>query len=84
MSKECFQLLCDKVIEHVGVDEFKSEAYLKEKMQNRSLERNLMKAHAATTGGYICGEIKLALVLRLLAGGSYLDLALLFRRHMHQ
>jgi hypothetical protein len=37
-----------------------------------------MKAHNATTGGYICGEIKLALVLRLLAGGSYLDLALLF------
>ena len=37
-----------------------------------------MKAHKATTGGYICGEIKLALTLRLLAGGSYLDLALLF------
>jgi hypothetical protein len=38
----------------------------------------MMKAHIATYGGFICGEIKLALVLHLLAGGSYLDLALLF------
>jgi hypothetical protein len=46
---------------------------LKQKMDNPTPQRNLMKAHSA-----ICGEIKLALVLRLLAGGSYLDLALLF------
>ena len=35
------------------------------------------KAHAESTGGFISGEIKLALTLRLLAGGSYLDLSLL-------
>ena len=35
------------------------------------------KAHTDSTGGFISGEIKLALTLRLLAGGSYLDLSLL-------
>ena len=31
-----------------------------------------------TTGGYISGEIKLAITLRLLAGGSNYDLSVLF------
>ena len=35
------------------------------------------KAHAESTGEFISGEIKLALTLRLLAGGSYFDLSLL-------
>ena len=37
-----------------------------------------MRAHEASTGGFISGEIKVALTLRILAGGSYFDLALLF------
>jgi hypothetical protein len=37
-----------------------------------------MYAHEASTGGFVSGEIKLALTLRLLAGGSYLDLSLLY------
>ena len=37
-----------------------------------------MKAHEHTTGGFVSGQVKLALTLRLLAGGSYMDLALLF------
>ena len=78
MSKDCFELLCEKIIENVGESEFKSEEFLKERMTEGNRSSNLMKAHLATTGGYICGEIKLALVLRLLAGGSYLDLAILF------
>jgi hypothetical protein len=78
MSKECFGVLCDKIIENVGEDEFKSEFYLRQKVQEGTRLSNLMKAHQSTTGGFICGEIKVALALRLLAGGSYLDLALLF------
>ena len=35
------------------------------------------KAHTDSTGGFISGEIKLALTLRMLAGGTYLDLSLL-------
>ena len=30
------------------------------------------------TGGFVSGEVKLALTLRLLAGGTYMDLALLY------
>eukprot|EP00956_Cyclotella_meneghiniana_P038219 scaffold150376_cov62-Cyclotella_meneghiniana.AAC.3 len=78
MSKECFELLCEKIIENEGDDVFKSEDYLNEQLYNGGRESNLMRAHQETTGGFICGEIKLALTLRLLAGGSYLDLSLLF------
>ena len=38
----------------------------------------LMKCHEKSTGGFISGEVKLAITLRILAGGSYLDLALLY------
>ena len=38
----------------------------------------MMKAHHVSTGGFVSGEVKLALTLRLLAGGSYLDLSLLY------
>ena len=38
----------------------------------------MLYAHEGSTGGFVSGEVKLALTLRLLAGGSYLDLALLY------
>ncbi len=38
----------------------------------------ILYAHEHTTGGFVSGEVKLALTLWLLAGGSYMDLALLF------
>ena len=56
----------------------KGKNYLKQKLQDGGRLGNQMKAHLQTTGGFICCEIKIALALRLLAGGSYLDLALLF------
>ena len=36
-------------------------------------------AHVQLTGGFVSGEVKLALTLRLLAGGTYMDLALLYK-----
>ena len=36
------------------------------------------QAHVQTSGWYISGEIKLALTLRLLAGGDTLNLGVLF------
>ena len=39
---------------------------------------NILRAHEESTGGFISGKIKIALTLRLLAGGFYLDIALLF------
>jgi hypothetical protein len=82
MSRECFQLLCDRIEANVGEEEFKSEEYLKNlkhtDVESEKKKVNLMYAHEASTGGFVSGEIKLALTLRLLAGGSYLDLSLLY------
>jgi hypothetical protein len=41
-------------------------------------DTNIANAHIHSTGGFVSSEVKLALTLRLLAGGSYMDLALLF------
>ena len=40
---------------------------------------NIIHAHQKSTGGMICGEVKLAIVLRILGGGSYLDMAMIFK-----
>ena len=87
MPRECFDLLCEKIEAIVGEREFKSENYLqllREGYKDNDLRTtNIMLAHEKTTGGFISGEVKLALTLRLLAGGSYLDLALLFETGQH-
>ena len=82
MSRQCFRLLCERIEANVGARNFKSEQYLRQ-IRNSTDHRDkklarMMAAHEGTTGGFISGEIKLALTLRLLAGGSHLDLALLF------
>ena len=38
----------------------------------------MYRAHQKSTGGFISGEVKLAMTLRVLAGGSYMDLSLLY------
>ena len=67
----------------VGESEFKSEEYLRllrgGYINSNFQIPNIMKAHEQTTGGFISGEMKLALTLRLLAGRSYLDLVLIFK-----
>ena len=84
MSRECFAFLCEKIKTNIGEHEFKSEEYLRnygsEKAGNDAYSPKMRwrKVSAAHTGGFISGEIKLALTLRLLDGGSYLDLSLLF------
>jgi hypothetical protein len=82
MSKECFHLLAERIETNVGEETFKSESYLDDLMHSKSPKDiaviKMMKAHEGSTGGFISGEVKLALTLRILAGGSYLDLALLY------
>ena len=77
MEKECFKLLVSTVEGNIGVENFKSEAYIQSKEADSRYDE-MYNAHKKSTGGIISGEIKLALTLRLLAGGSYMDLALLF------
>jgi hypothetical protein len=38
----------------------------------------MLIANECMTGGFICREVKLAMTLKILGGGSPLDMALLF------
>ena len=82
MPKEWFDDLCKRIETAVGQEEFKSEEFIstelndtKMNMSSTSKKRRMFYAHSQTSGGYICGEVKVAIALRLLAGASYLDLA---------
>ena len=76
MSRDCFNSLCKLIEMNVGSFVFKSEIFIKSLSNSKS--KNMHKVHGITTGGFISGEVKVALTLRMLAGGSYLDLALLY------
>jgi DDE superfamily endonuclease len=64
MKEESFNLLCKKLMERVGVEKFQPE-----EPDNTAPNRTIPP---------ICGEVKVAVALRILAGGSYLDLIPLF------
>jgi len=72
--------MCYEIEDLVGQTNFKSEEYLRHILEyndgNRSI--NIVHAHDRSTGGFITGEVKLAITLRVLGGGSYMDIALLF------
>jgi hypothetical protein len=89
MSKDCFFLLCDQIKSNVGEHVFRSEGYLHDLYRGRHIPHpddgkyvrrmmNLALAAKAYQGDFISGEVKVALTLHLLAGGSYLDLSLIF------
>ena len=79
MPCECFHQLCEKIKRNVGEREFCSEDYIKEHLKHgTSKEARMYQAHEKTSGGWLCGEARVALALRMLAGASYLDLAIIF------
>ena len=78
MTKECFNDLCMTIKKHVGEIEFKSESYLENETLRNSKMSNVIKAMKKSSGGFVCGEVKLAITLRILAGGSYLDVSDIF------
>ena len=80
MSRDCFKHMCHRIESSAGEEEFKSEAFLElVKSEGRSTMRGqIYDIHKKYYGGLICGEIKLALTIRLMAGGSYLDLAAIY------
>jgi hypothetical protein len=75
MSKNSFDILRTQVCDIVGKNVFKSEQYISDLPPTQ--ENNIVKAHKPT-GGILSGEIKLGLILRMLGGGSYMDIALVF------
>ena len=80
MPRDCVDLLCSRIIGSVGDSEFKSEAYLEmlEHAAGTTMMGCVFHIHKQYCSGMICGEINLAITLRIMAGGSYLDLAALY------
>ena len=82
MTRPCFQYLCAKIKEHVGKDKLKSKECLcalrNGDAGNKHETAQMNNAHKQATGCFLSGEVDVALTLRLIAGGSYLDLALFF------
>ena len=75
MSRDCFNELCKKIIDNVGESAFKSESYIDSHLWGNDI---MFMANGKTTSRYISGEVKLAITLRLLAGGSCYDLGVIF------
>ena len=89
MSKCLFGILCRRIEDIVGAEKFMSEEYLNTLLSSPLADQssNIYFAHAKSTGGVITGEVKLASALRILGGGTYMDMALLFEisfNHMHK
>lgn len=89
MSKQLFKRLCDIIQDNIPPHEFKSEEYLEKLLESPVVDpsRNILFAHAQSTGGFVSGEIKLAITLRILGGATYMDCALLFEvsfNHAHK
>ena len=82
MPRGCFDQLCETMKNDVGEKAFKSEKYwedLKTGLVRIPIERKMYIAHSKNGSEYLCGEVKVAFTLRMLAGGSYLlDLFLIF------
>ena len=79
MPCECFHQLCENIKRNVGEREFCSEDYIKEHLKHgTSKEACMYQAHENTSGGWLCGEVRAALALRMLAEASHLDLAIIF------
>ena len=83
IPRHCFQKLCNTIIKNIGESRFKSEQYIDtflDQPYSPFISRQVIMyaAHVKTSGCYIYGEIKLGIVLRMLAGGDALDLSVLF------
>ena len=88
MSRHAFDRLCDKFIEHVGVYTFRPQSLLDGETghgRRACAWRVKCMYHAVTTGagGLISGETVLAILIRFLAGGSYLDIAGCYAIHFN-
>ncbi len=90
MSKILFKQLVDDVTSIIPSHNFKSEEYLQKIVEScvpTDPSNNIILAHHNSTGGFISGEIKLAIALRVLGGATYLDCALFFEvsfNHCHK
>ena len=88
MTKRDFDALCSAVLTAVGEEEFKPESFIETSLMiepedisgsvNHYKKRRMFYANSMTTGGYINGETKLAIILRFMASDSFLNVAALY------
>ena len=74
MTVDGFNGLCNVIIKKIGEERFASEEFIRTSAANRKKRSAGNKRKIPP----IAGEIKVALSIRMLAGGSYLDIAPLF------
>ena len=75
MTREAFSELCGLVIDAIGEETFRSESYIERFLAEKD---QLYMAHCLSSGGWISGETRLAIILRLLSGSDACDIGLIF------
>ena len=75
MTRDCYTLLYNMIVAGVEKHVFTSDSYIHAFLRNKE---PMYDANVNTTGGYISGEAKLAITLRLLSIGTTLNLRVLF------
>ena len=83
MDKCDFKSLCERIIDVVDREEFKPQIYMQEMFEGSSQEdnqtsrkkRRMSQAYTETCGGYINGKTEVVITIRLMSGGSFLDIA---------
>ena len=64
MSRDCFHHLCEQIEQNIGRPTFKSKQYLRELCPGTiedNKQNKMNHAHVQSTGGFVSGEVKLAL-----------------------
>ena len=75
MSDLVFRDLCSTISNVIGEDMFRSENFLKKREERYKTTSKLLSNGLSR---FVSGEFKVAISIRILAGGSYLDLCPLF------
>ena len=75
MSREYFDLLCQNIISSVGAENFKSEVCIDTFLKDKYY---MYAANVATSGGFISGEVRLSIAIRLLVGGDVYYVSVIF------
>ena len=79
MTRDCFDKLCERIISKVGQPKFKSQTYIDNVLDVPiASSTNYKQTSIYNAHSNISGEIKLAITIRMLAGGDPYDLGVLF------
>ena len=80
MNLDAFNTLCDVFTKHIGVSTFLPQYILDNPSDGYGGSRssrciNLLRGHFKCSGGFVSGEVAVAIFLRLLSGGMCYDIA---------